>query len=234
MGTSLHSPNYFPISIKLAGKHVLVVGGGRSGLMVTRRLLDFGARVDVVAPHMMAELGDLALTYGQQLTLVKRKFSLEDEDKINQRAYMLVFACSGEVDQNIYVANLSREAGVLVSSPDGQELLVDSSFVLPAMRKRGHVKIAVSTDGLSFPLARTLLERIEASLGSKIDMYVLFLERLREKLVNAKRSIEQEQAIVRRLGESEEILLAFQRENFEEAENLATAIMLEEEAASVK
>lgn len=223
-------PGFFPISIKLADRHVLVVGGGRAALIESRRLVDFGALVEVVAPHPVSELQDASVTYGHRIALQKRAFGLEDEDKIAAGHFVLVFACSNSADENEYVAKLANDAGILVCMPDSGEPLSTATFVVPSVRKRGHVKIAVSTDGYCPALARTLLERIESSLGGKIDNYVIFLDGLRERLVRLENEFStdnERQQFLRRLTESEELILAFQRENFEEAAQLVEMIVAE-------
>lgn len=226
---------YFPINIKLADRPVLVVGGGRTAFAETRRLIDFGARVEVVAPNMVSELQELGVTHGHRVTLHKRAFSLDDEDQLARRAYVLVFACSGQRDQNEYIAKLATEVGVLVTLPDSHEpptASQHSTFHVPAIRKRGLIRIAVSTEGYSQPLAKSLLERIESSLGGRIDKYMLVTESVRERInaiyANENLSEDERHQILQRLAESEEIILALQRENFEEALQLVDMVINEQ------
>lgn len=226
---------FFPINIKLAERPVLVVGGGRSAFAETRRLIDFGARVEVVAPNMVAELQELGVTHGHRVTLHRREFSLVDEDQLAHRAYLLVFACSAQRDQNEYIAKLANDAGVLVALPDSHEpasASPHSSFNVPAIRKRGLIRIAVSTEGYSQPLAKCLLERIEASLGGRIDKYMLVAESVRDRVnavcTNEELSEDERHRILQRLAESEEIILAFQRENFDEALQLVDMVIHEQ------
>ncbi len=211
---------------------MLVLGGGRAALSQVRLLTDFGARVDVIAPQVVSELMELAVTHGHRVSIQQRPLSRSDEESIARRQYMLVLACTGDSEQDKHIARLASESGVLVSLPENLEVASPASFIVPAIRKRGHVKIAVSTDGLSAALSRALLERIETSLGSKIDKYVLFLEALRERLLKLDTELkgkndESRQQILRRLSESEELNLAFQRENFEEALQLLERVIAE-------
>lgn len=227
--TSRANQGYFPINVKLADRPVLVVGGGRTALAETRRLVEFAARVTVIAPNMVAELQELAITHGHRVTLHKRAFSLEDEDSIAKRSYLLVFACSGQFDQDDYVARLAQEAGVLCAMPENHEPVNAASFSVPAIRKRGLLRIAVSTEGYSNALARSLLGRIESSLGGRIDKYMLVAEAIKDRVSalynNDQISEGERQQILRRVAESEEIILAFQRENFEEALQLLDMVV---------
>lgn len=222
---------YFPINVKLADRPVLVVGGGRTALSETRRLIDFGAQVFLVAPHMVMELQELGITHSHKLTLHRRDFSLADEDTMIKRAYVLVFACSGQPDQDDYVARIAQEAGLLCCMPDNHEPASSASFLVPAIRKRGLLRIAVSTEGYSQALSKSLLERIESSLGGRIDRYMLVADSVKERIAalysNECLTEAERRHILQRLAESEEIILAFQRENFEEAIQLMDMVITE-------
>ena len=54
----------YPLSLDLAGKSVLVVGGGPVAARRVRSLLEAGADVSVVAPVAVDALRDLAATGG--------------------------------------------------------------------------------------------------------------------------------------------------------------------------
>ena len=222
---------YFPINIRLADRPVLVVGGSRAALAEIRRLVEFGANVLVVAPHMVHEIQELAVTYGHKLQVQRRNLSLQDEDAIASHRYTLVIACSGSADQDEYVVKLANQSGTLVALPDNHEIGNEASFIIPAIRKRGHIKISVSTDGFSNALSRALLERIESSLGGRIDKYMIVLDAFREKIAalysNDQLTDDERKHVLRRLAESEELILAFQRENFDEAIQLAELIISE-------
>jgi siroheme synthase-like protein len=222
---------YLPINVKIADRPVLVVGGGRTALVETRRLMEFGARVDIVAPNMVAELAELGVTHGHRVTLSRRPFSVEDEDQMQSRHWSLVFACSGQADQDDYVAKLANDAGVLACLPDNHEPVNAASFYVPAIRKRGLLRIAVGTEGYSSALAKALLERIEASLGGRIDKYMLVAEEIKSRIaaLDANESLTENdrRQILHRLSQSEEVILAFQRENFEEALQLVDMVINE-------
>jgi precorrin-2 dehydrogenase/sirohydrochlorin ferrochelatase len=107
-----------------------------------------------------------------------------------------------------------------------------SDFVVPSLIKRGHLKISVSTDSISHPLELAIVQRIEAMFVSEIDSYTLFLTRMKELVVGAakeKAFAHQDswQRLLSNLAESEEILHALQRRNFEEANHLARAMVAE-------
>jgi len=180
---------------------------------------------------MVAELQQLGVTHGHKVTLSKRAFSVEDEDSLHNRHWALVFACSGQTDQYEYVAKLANDAGVLVCLPDNHQPDNAASFIVPAIRKRGLLRIAVSAEGYSDALAKALLSRIESSLGGRIDKYMLVAEEVKERInglyANEKLSEEDRRQILERLAQSEEVILAFQRENFDDALQLIDMVINE-------
>jgi precorrin-2 dehydrogenase/sirohydrochlorin ferrochelatase len=219
--------SFYPINLKLKGKRVLMVGGSFAAFTQTSKLVAFGALVDVVASHMVPELPDLAVVYGDRVTLHKRSFDQSDSERLRSNQYALVFAFANEEQQNQAVVKESREAKVLVYALDDTE---HSDYVLPSVLKRGHLKICVSTDAISPPLERAVKQRIEAIFVSEIDNYTLFLTSMQELIQSLAQDESLSQPAVFRsirqqLAESEEILLALQRKNFEEANHLARLIV---------
>jgi siroheme synthase-like protein len=149
--------------------------------------------------------------------------------KLHSGEYLLVYAFLNRDEDNNAVLEAARHARVLSYAADNPE---HSDYIVPSLIKRGHLKISVSTDSLSPPLERALVERIEATFVSEIDKYTLFLASMQERIERLLRDKNLCQPaifrrVMRRLAESEEIFLALQRRNFEEANHLAEAIVFE-------
>lgn len=220
---------YFPINLNLNGRKVLMCGGSRLALAEISRLVEFGAQVDVLAPNMVTELQETALAYGDRITLIRRDFEDQDSDALQNGKYVLVFAFYTKEEDNSRVLEAAKEARVLAFACDNPE---ESDYITPSLIRRGHLKIGVSTDALSPPLERALVERIEATFVGEIDKYTLFLNAMQERITRLlnDRHLSQPaifRRVMRRLAESEEIFLALQRRNFEEANHLAEAIVFE-------
>jgi siroheme synthase-like protein len=66
----------YPLFLKLAGRKVLVVGGGPVALGKVRALVEAGAEVAVVAPEVVPELG--ALAEKGNISLDRRSFETKD------------------------------------------------------------------------------------------------------------------------------------------------------------
>src|SRR5579871_3511804 len=120
---------YYPISINLKGHKVLMCGGSRLALAEVNRLLDFGARVEVVAPNIVAEMHETELAYGDRLTVMKRAFNKEDEKRLSQGEYLLVYAFLNKEEENAAVLDAARDARVLAFAVDNTER---SDYIVPS------------------------------------------------------------------------------------------------------
>jgi siroheme synthase-like protein len=225
---SKQSPSFYPINIEVAGKRAFVFGGQNDALLEVTRLLDFGANVDVVAPHLMAELQELQITYGDRVKIARRQFDDTDRAKFTEKSYFLVFAMDNDDASNWKVIEAAQNANLLAF---GVNHARRSSFITPSVLKRGHLKISVSADAVSQASERAILQRIEASFVSHIDKYVLFLDRLSEKLAILSHDPHFQNEsnlhnVTRELYNSEEIFLALQRQSFEEADSIVERIIL--------
>ncbi|MCA9805069.1 MAG: hypothetical protein KC777_24035 [Cyanobacteria bacterium HKST-UBA02] len=210
---------YYPIGIDLRDRRVLMSGGGELALRECRRLLEAGAFLDVLARSPLAELRELASTHCHRLTILKQSLA----DLIAAGAlkdYFLVFAYSRDSAERRQLVETCRVGGILVTEPDH-----GGDFEVPCSMRRGHLKIAVSTDGLSDALARALLERIEADTMDDMDGYFLYLEFVRGRLTSLPRPMRAEDqnrlsSCLKELSQSQEIESAILRRNFPEAERL--------------
>ena len=146
----------YPIVVRLAGRRVLVVGGGRIAARKVAGLAAAGAEVTVVAPQLVDEIRSMP-----GLTLVERGYEASDLDGV-----FLVIAATDDpaVQQRVFDDGERRR--VLVNSADDPERC---SFILPAIARRGPVILAVSTQGRSPALAGQLRDRLAAALPEDLE-----------------------------------------------------------------
>ena len=219
---------FFPISVDLSERKVLVVGGGQQAYLETVKLLEFGATVDVMASHMVAEFTELQETHGNRISLFRQSFTeesrrvLHGDSKVGR--YVLIYALSYSDQENRAAIQMSDQEGCLVYSCDH---LTISNFVPPTTIKRGHFKLSVSTDGLAPMLEQALIQRLEATLLTDVDKYVLFLSSLQEKIEHLRANSEPASAnkAARELASMEELLFALKRLNFNEAIRLIDEVI---------
>ncbi len=98
------APPSYPLTLRVAGRRVLVVGGGAVASRRTRGLLEAGAVVVVVAPTVTGELADAAST--GRLTWHERGFA---DDDLDGTWFVLTATGVPAVDDAVSVAAEARQ-----------------------------------------------------------------------------------------------------------------------------
>ena len=148
----------FPLFLKLAGRRVLVVGGGPVAAAKVASLREAGAEIAVVAPEVQPALADLAAA--GKISIARRSFEAADLGG----AWLVVAAATPDVNRGVAAAAESQRLFVLaVDDPPAA-----SAYGAGALR-RGGVTVAVSTDGRAPALAGLLREGLEAVLPEDIE-----------------------------------------------------------------
>ena len=126
------APRY-PLSLDLAGRRAVVVGGGRVALRRARGLLDAGANVVVVAPEVLAELAALPVT------VLRREY--RDGDLA---AAWLAHAAAGDPAVNARVARDAAGQRIwCVRADDAGQ----SAAWTPAVARQDDIAVAVTAGG---------------------------------------------------------------------------------------
>jgi precorrin-2 dehydrogenase len=171
------STSFYPVSLDVAGRACLVVGGGRVAARKARTLLDCGAVVTVVAPTLAPEME--ALT--DRINVVERRvYGAGDA-----AGFRLVVTATGRPDVDSAVHADAETAGVWVNSADDR---AHSSFILPAVYRDGAVTVSVSTGGLSPALSSWLRDRLASECGEGLGALVAIIGEARAELKRAGRS----------------------------------------------
>ena len=136
--------------IDLQNKKCLVVGGGKVAFRKVTTLLDYDARIVVVAPKVLPALESLA----KKGRIIVRKRKPRKSDLQNAS---LIFVASSDRELNARISEMANSAGVPVNVVDEPERC---TFIMPAIFRRGMLQIAVSTTG-GFPaLAQKIRNKI--------------------------------------------------------------------------
>lgn len=174
---------WLPITLRLAGARVLVVGGGEVAARKVRLLLKAGPEIDVVARELNAELTTL-LSEGA-LRHAAQAFTAE-----HVQGCRLVIAATDDAALNRVVAAAADGANVPVNVVDDP---APSSFITPALIERPPLWIAISSGGAAPVLVRRLRERIEALLPAGYGRLAAFMERHRPRVKTL--AVEQRRAL---------------------------------------
>ena len=154
-----------PAFLKLAGRAVLLVGGGKVAASKLPALLEAGARVTVVSP----EIGHDLLRPG--VRLLQRGFLPVDLDG----KWFAVAAAPPEVNREVSAA--AEQRGIFVNAVDDA---ASASAYLGGVVRRGSVTLAISTDGRAPALAGLLREALDAMLPADVADWADLAERLRD------------------------------------------------------
>jgi precorrin-2 dehydrogenase/sirohydrochlorin ferrochelatase len=141
---------YYMACLDLAARDVLVVGAGPVALEKVKGLLDVGAAVTVVAPHVIADLQQLAVD--GVVALERRRYRTSDLE-----GRFLVVAATSTTSVNERVFSDAETRGLLCNVVDVPHLC---SVILPAVHREGPIAVAVSTGGASPALAQRLRDDI--------------------------------------------------------------------------
>jgi len=166
---------YFPISVRLDGARVLVVGGGEVAARKLRLLLRTHPKIDVVAAALNAEVA--AWVSDGAVVHLATAFAPEQIDGAR-----LVIAATDDPALNREVATAAQARGVLVNVVDDP---LPSTFTTPAIIDRAPLMIAISSGGAAPVLARRLRERIEALVPAQYGRLARYLQSRRERVKRA-------------------------------------------------
>jgi uroporphyrin-III C-methyltransferase/precorrin-2 dehydrogenase/sirohydrochlorin ferrochelatase len=162
----------YPLFADLAGRQVLVVGGGVVGERKAAALLEAGARVAVGAPDLTPALHGWA-----REGRVQWHAGLFEEHWIED--VWLVIAATDDASLHHRIVALAEPRRLFVNVVDDAER---SSFHVPAVIDRAPVTIAISSGGHAPMMARLLRERLELLIDPVVGSVASLLAQLRHRI----------------------------------------------------
>jgi precorrin-2 dehydrogenase/sirohydrochlorin ferrochelatase len=197
---------YYPLYMDLRGRECLVVGAGAVAARKVRTLLDCGARVTVVGERPVEALEELR---SRGVKILDRKFRLDD-----LQLQALVIGATDSEEVNAEVSRESRRRGIPVNIADDP---AKSTFIVPALFRRGDVTLAISTGGSSPALARLIREDLGRHYGEEYAALASLLGSYRERMRSAVSGHRRRAEVWRGILDAG-ILDVLRREGVEEAE----------------
>ena len=165
--------NYYPLSIDLSSRNVIVIGGGAVAERKASLLVDYGAIVTLVSPEVTPGLTELMKN--GKIVWLERAYLPKD-----LKGAFLVIAATSEKAVNRSIAEDARAQGRLVNVADQPDLC---SFILPSVIRRGRLTVTISTNGASPALSRALRFKGETVFGPEYEEFCDLLAGLREKVL---------------------------------------------------
>jgi siroheme synthase-like protein len=183
-----HAAPLYPVSLVVAGRRCLVVGGGRVAARKIEGLLDGGADVTVVAPRIVEVIERMAgAASGPGSGPGTLRLEVRPYRRGEVAGYRLVVTATGVPAVDHAVFSDAEEAGVWVNSADD---VGNCTFLLPAIHRDGPVTVAVSTAGSSPALAAWLRTRVADAVGPDLAVLAALLDDARTRLRRSGRSTE--------------------------------------------
>ena len=150
--------------LKLAGRRVVIVGGGTVAAGKLEALLDEGADVTVVAPQIRPGMERPGVT------VIRRAF----EDRDLDGAWWVVAAAPPEVNRQVGDAAARRR--IFVNAVDDP---AHASAYLGGVVRRGDVTVAISTNGRAPALAGLMREALDGWLPADLDAWMEAADEMR-------------------------------------------------------
>ena len=158
--------------IGLQARQAVVIGGGHVAVRKVEGLLEVDAQVKVISTEIIPELQKMVIS--GDVSFLQRAY----QDGDLEGAYLAI-AATDDLSVNHAVWTEANQRGCLVNVVDDPE---HSTFILPAILKRGEMSVAVSTGGGSPALARRLRERLEDIIGTEYSTLTEILAELRPEI----------------------------------------------------
>lgn len=161
-------PNY-PLMLKMEGRNVVVVGGGKVAYRKVVSLLEANANVTVVSPHIIRQL--LSFVKSNDVKWICAPFQPE---YIENAEFIIAATNDRKTNEEVYKAKKPFQWINVVDEPQFCD------FFVPATVQRGKLSIAVSTSGASPLLARKIKKEIADLYDERYESYVDFLYKARK------------------------------------------------------
>lgn len=177
---------YFPMFVDMTERECLIVGGGNVAYRKVMVMLDFGAKVTVVAEDICEELrkliaGDRANNgwfssdAADRITIIKRKFEQKDCDGME-----MVIAATDDNALNHEIAEYCKAKGIMVNAVDQK---ADCSFIFPSYIKEKNLVAAFSSGGNSPVLTQYLKGKEQEIITPFLGELNEYMGQIREKVI---------------------------------------------------
>ena len=134
--------SYFPMFIDIEGKHILVVGAGKIALRRVQTLLQFRARIKVIAKEIPKEQKEAFHLLVSEGKIVLEEKAFEESDLTE--AFFLVLAATNVKKLNHEICMLCRKRKILANTATDR---TDCDFYFPAVAVQEELVAGITGDG---------------------------------------------------------------------------------------
>ncbi len=177
-----------PLVIDLTGKKIIIAGGGRIAFRKAKVLDSEQADITFIAPDFSKDVIGLANQKGYKL--VQREAKLEDF----KDAFLSILATNNREINQMLAQSLEPAQLVCVVDESGE-----GNVSFPATVRRGHLQVAVTSNGASPKLTRKLKKELEEQFNESWAEYTAFLAQCRELIKKLSLSFEEKNQLLAEL-----------------------------------
>jgi len=182
----------FQITLNVRGRPCVVLGGDDEAEEKVQRLLDAGAKVTVISPTLNDTLRKL--TASAKILHRGRLFRSTDADSV----MLVINTLRTDREQAKSLYELATKDRFLLCSTDQPEF---STVMMPALVKRGHLRLAVSTSGVAPALASRLRQDLERVFDERFVTFLDWLAQVRNDVQAGEEDAEQRRVHLREAAE---------------------------------
>jgi precorrin-2 dehydrogenase/sirohydrochlorin ferrochelatase len=124
---------FMPISIDVANKKVLLIGGGKVALHKIESLKNYADNIVVIAKEVDEKIKESGCCF------IEKEYEASDLE-----GSVLVYACTNIRELNQQIKNDAHKLGLLVNVVDKPD---ECDFVSPAIYRNKNISVAVSSNG---------------------------------------------------------------------------------------
>lgn len=184
---------YYPVLLDLEGRKTVVVGGGKVALRKIETLLEYGAKVYVIAREMSEEVN--SFVQNEDIISLGAEF-----EKTHLENAFLVIAATDDPSINHMVSMAAQDKGILVNAADQP---ADCTFILPSILRRGDLIIGISTSGKSPAMAKKIRETLEYNFGDEYSILLHLMGETRARVISKGFPHEENKKVFKRLADSD-------------------------------
>jgi len=171
---------YFPVSLQLSGKKILLVGAGNIAYKKLSHLLEFSDNIFIVASKINLQIKQLIEQ--KQLSFAQRKYK---DNEIQDYDIVVVAVDNLSLQKKIY-----EEAQHLRCLCNCVDSLEYCDFIFPAYIKKDKLTIAISTSGASPSFAKHFKEYLCKLIPDDVGTFLDEMQKLRKELPKGKQRMQ--------------------------------------------
>ncbi len=180
---------YFPMFMDLKDELCVVIGGGMIAYRKITALLEFEAKVTVIA----SEFCDAILDLENKITAKNKRYEPQDIGDA-----FLVIAATNDSGLNARVSGDCREFKIPVNVVDIKD---ECSFIFPAYVKKGAITVGVTSSGKSPIISQKLKNKIDEIIPDYMDELVDYLGSVRKEVQSSFEQEEKRKKVFKQLVE---------------------------------